>query len=195
MAGWKKQLVSVRSAVVQAIRTGVLVRPEKCSDCGKTGRIYAHHEDYEKPLDVAWLCHACHTRIHRQKRNLHLPGESPAQSLRRRRREKGVCVTCGREPISTESRCECVGCTAVRRERARKRNMLKAWRPGTTGRIPIGRERQARARHQRIADAYAAGIPVAQIAKRFHCGCSTVLTLAKQLGTQMRPVGRPRKNP
>jgi len=56
-----------------AIRTGKLVRPEKCEDCntdpGKNRRghmlIQAHHEDYGSPLIVRWLCVDCHRRLNR----------------------------------------------------------------------------------------------------------------------------------
>ncbi len=51
-----------------ALASGVLVRPDTCSRCGRNpglasdGRamIQAHHHDYEKPLDVEWICCKCH---------------------------------------------------------------------------------------------------------------------------------------
>ena len=47
-------------AVSNAIRDGKLLRSSQCSQCGATGDIEAHHPDYDKPLDVVWLCTACH---------------------------------------------------------------------------------------------------------------------------------------
>ena len=49
-----------RSAVKQATINGTLVRPKSCSNCGIDGKVHAHHEDYDKPLDVVWLCPSCH---------------------------------------------------------------------------------------------------------------------------------------
>lgn len=50
-----------------AVRGGKLKRPTNCNECGsKHHQIEAHHEDYNKPLDVAWLCLPCHTAKHRQ---------------------------------------------------------------------------------------------------------------------------------
>lgn len=48
-----------------ALRSGKIVRPKQCQKCGKLGKIEAHHSDYSKPLQVQWLCSACHgeTRI------------------------------------------------------------------------------------------------------------------------------------
>lgn len=51
-----------------AIRRGELVRPSNCVRCGKEDRpgsdgrstIQAHHADYSRPLDVEWICSACH---------------------------------------------------------------------------------------------------------------------------------------
>lgn len=54
----------VRAAVRRAVSSGALVRPEKCSRCGSGGRIQAHHHDYDKPLDVEWLCASCHLERH-----------------------------------------------------------------------------------------------------------------------------------
>ncbi len=48
-------------------RTGKLIRPETCSECGsKSHRIEAHHEDHSKPLEVKWLCSWCHGRTRRK---------------------------------------------------------------------------------------------------------------------------------
>ena len=47
-----------------AIRSGRIKRPERCSVCNKKTRICGHHEDYYKPLDVVWVCQVCHKRIH-----------------------------------------------------------------------------------------------------------------------------------
>lgn len=50
---------------VAAVHRGDLVRPDACQDCGRTNtRIMGHHPDYAKPLDVEWLCSACHRSRH-----------------------------------------------------------------------------------------------------------------------------------
>lgn len=52
-------------AVARAIKRGDLVRPSTCACCGAVDSpIYAHHDDYEKPLSVRWLCARCHGRLH-----------------------------------------------------------------------------------------------------------------------------------
>jgi predicted Zn-ribbon and HTH transcriptional regulator len=49
-----------------AIKAGTLIRKTECEDCGSTSdrKLHGHHEDYDKPLDVVWLCHPCHRRRH-----------------------------------------------------------------------------------------------------------------------------------
>ena len=49
--------------VSNAIRDGKLFK-EPCSECGSEDRIHAHHDDYAKPLNVRWLCAACHHQWH-----------------------------------------------------------------------------------------------------------------------------------
>ena len=49
-----------QKAVHNAIRDGRLIRPGACSSCGVKCVPEGHHEDHTKPLEVIWLCRACH---------------------------------------------------------------------------------------------------------------------------------------
>lgn len=55
---------SAQNKVSVAVLNGVLIRPNSCERCSKQKDIQAHHEDYEKPLVVAWLCRLCHKKRH-----------------------------------------------------------------------------------------------------------------------------------
>lgn len=59
-----KRRVRAHSAVSYAIRRGNLVRLP-CVRCGEEKSV-AHHEDYDKPLDVMWLCQPCHKQRHKE---------------------------------------------------------------------------------------------------------------------------------
>ena len=50
--------------VARAIRNGSLVRLP-CIRCGEDKSL-AHHEDYDKPLEVMWLCQPCHKQRHKE---------------------------------------------------------------------------------------------------------------------------------
>jgi hypothetical protein len=50
--------------VYEATKRGELIRPDKCSKCGKPGYIVAYHDGYDRPLDVVWLCLSCNRQIH-----------------------------------------------------------------------------------------------------------------------------------
>ena len=59
-----KRRVLAHSAVARAIRSGELVR-QPCSRCNDSKSV-AHHEDYDKPLEVVWLCQPCHKQRHKE---------------------------------------------------------------------------------------------------------------------------------
>jgi hypothetical protein len=59
--------VKAREALNHAVAAGTVVKPDRCEDCGEpteSRRLHGHHEDYSKPLDVEWLCSACHGTRH-----------------------------------------------------------------------------------------------------------------------------------
>lgn len=51
-----------RAKIHRLIKVGTLIRPSICEKCGKEGYIIAHHDDYNKPLEVRWLCASCHQK-------------------------------------------------------------------------------------------------------------------------------------
>jgi hypothetical protein len=65
-AKWRANHPEKRNAhqVVQtAIRNGTL-KKQPCEICGSIKAIHAHHDDYEKPLKINWLCHSHHMQRH-----------------------------------------------------------------------------------------------------------------------------------
>jgi len=62
-----------RLAIMVALYKGDIERPAVCSVCRMETKIEAHHEDYDKPLDVVWLCRKCHTATHVKKRGIVKP--------------------------------------------------------------------------------------------------------------------------
>jgi hypothetical protein len=65
---WQKRNPEKRraqNAINNALRDGKITKPENCQKCGSDGRIEAHHPDYSKPLEVAWLCNRDHVAAHR----------------------------------------------------------------------------------------------------------------------------------
>lgn len=53
--------IKARNATGNAVKAGRLVKePCHCREI----RVEGHHEDYDKPLEVIWLCKRCHMGVH-----------------------------------------------------------------------------------------------------------------------------------
>lgn len=59
-----KRRAVAHSAVARSIRNGELKRAP-CIRCGEE-KTQAHHDDYDKPLEVMWLCSPCHKKRHKE---------------------------------------------------------------------------------------------------------------------------------
>lgn len=57
-----KKQIQARNKVQYALRTGKLTK-QPCRVCGDPNS-QAHHPDYDKPLEVVWLCHDHHMDEH-----------------------------------------------------------------------------------------------------------------------------------
>jgi len=77
---------AAHEAVHRALKRGTLVRPDACSLCdGTEFAIHAHHDDYDRALDVIWLCVPCHKLCHglhdAEQRKISLPAGKPSGFL------------------------------------------------------------------------------------------------------------------
>lgn len=81
-----------RQKLKDAVKSGKIIRPSTCSDCGDPGRrIDAHHPDYARPYDVEWLCTRCHGVRHRKQRT----GISPANKKLTDDDMRAICARAG----------------------------------------------------------------------------------------------------
>lgn len=52
--------------VARALLNGTIIKLSNCEKCGSSEKLEAHHENYNKPLDVIWLCIKCHNNRHKE---------------------------------------------------------------------------------------------------------------------------------
>lgn len=79
MSVWKNNptRAHARQVVYHALKAGVITKAKHCECCGKDGCVLqAHHDSYEDPLSITWLCISCHKQADRKRQRK--SGESPA---------------------------------------------------------------------------------------------------------------------
>ena len=54
-----------RAKLKYAVKKWIINKPKNCWRCGSEWAINWHHTDYNKPLEVTWLCTSCHLLEHR----------------------------------------------------------------------------------------------------------------------------------
>jgi hypothetical protein len=62
---WKNahpKAVWAQAALRSALKRGLIIQ-EPCQECGALDA-EAHHDDYDKPMCVRWLCRLHHRRFH-----------------------------------------------------------------------------------------------------------------------------------
>ena len=59
----KQKRIKARTKINHAIKDGKIKR-QPCEAC-KNSKSQAHHPDYNKPLEVKWLCLRCHWEEHK----------------------------------------------------------------------------------------------------------------------------------
>jgi len=70
---WAKRKPRKRAAQTlfrNRLRSRPELGPKPCNVCGTTIKVDAHHEDYDKPLDVVWYCRQHHMDRHKEMRRL-----------------------------------------------------------------------------------------------------------------------------
>lgn len=81
-----------------AVKAGTITRPLECEQCNMSAnRIEGHHDDYEKPLEVRWLCRECHDIEHQREINRLRTSIAQAPTSN----QKPITITTGsKEPYS-----------------------------------------------------------------------------------------------
>lgn len=57
---------NAHAKVHRAVESGKLIRRNLCEKCNMRKFTEAHHNDYNKPLEVEWLCKLCHSLKHKK---------------------------------------------------------------------------------------------------------------------------------
>lgn len=68
--------MNIQALVQEAEYNGILVRPLLCETCNEQKTLIRHHRDYDKPLEVTWLCQSCHRKEHCANKELRDPNNN-----------------------------------------------------------------------------------------------------------------------
>ena len=76
--GGPKRSNAIIKRTKRLLKKHKIVNPETCSVCYQSPKdkrgistVHGHHDDYNKPLEVRWLCRKCHFEWHRH--NMPIP--------------------------------------------------------------------------------------------------------------------------
>lgn len=58
---------SARAQARVARLKGLILKGNKCEACEATWKLEMHHDDYNQPLKIRWLCQICHRKHHKNK--------------------------------------------------------------------------------------------------------------------------------
>jgi hypothetical protein len=53
-----------------AVRSGLVPKGDECAECGVEAKLVGHHDDYDDPLSLRWLCYPCHAVCHSRQREV-----------------------------------------------------------------------------------------------------------------------------
>jgi len=56
--------IKIYRMVNMAVSEGEIIKPDICSECGRTAYLHAHHYNYENYMNFIWLCASCHKNEH-----------------------------------------------------------------------------------------------------------------------------------
>lgn len=59
----EKQKARARSYYL--LLKGEILKVDKCEECGIEENLFIHHNNYDDPLDITWLCKECHLLTHK----------------------------------------------------------------------------------------------------------------------------------
>jgi len=114
-----KKKLKIRIKVNSLIKSRKIIKMP-CEKCGNI-KTQAHHDDYNKPLDVRWLCHFHHREHHRMVKNN--PNEV-INDLVTRKKVPGVCIKCN-NVLEDKKLSSCRSCrSAYERERRKKKKLI-----------------------------------------------------------------------
>ena len=88
-----------QNLVESAIAKGLIIPLDHCGKCGANYRmadgrraIQGHHDDYNKPLEVRWLCQKCHHEWHENNKAIPLKEVSQTEASRQ---DDSIILTAG----------------------------------------------------------------------------------------------------
>jgi hypothetical protein len=56
--------IRAQGLVNKRLKLGWFTVPSDCMKCGEPKRLVSHHQDYQKPNEVHWICYGCHQLVH-----------------------------------------------------------------------------------------------------------------------------------